>query len=298
MTSIANLEPTAVVTPTRVMRRLRATAFGRVSVCFSLLVLAIYIVVAIFGPLISPYDANELVAPPFAPPSADHWFGTDDLGRDQLSRVISAVRIALLVATASVTAGMVAGTCIGVVAGYVRGPVESVLMRVMDIKFAFPDLIFALVIVAAVGRGIWGATLAIALIYTPRFARVARTATSTVQHAAYIEAARLAGTRTPTLMFRHILPNITAPLIVLAAISMGTAQLAYAALAFLGFGAPRPQADFGSMLAIGRGYMTFDPWLVLCPALFLVLFIVANCLVGDAVRDAFDPKTRGKGQGA
>lgn len=283
--------PSAVLTD-EPRRRLRSSSLGGVPVILSVFVLVGYFVVAAIGPLINPHDPNALLGLPFAPPSRSHWFGTDDLGRDQLSRSISAVRLAVLVALGSVSFGLVVGTIIGVIAGYVRGSVETLLMRLMDVKFAFPDLIFALIIVAALGPGVLTAILAIAIVYIPRFARIARTATSTVQQSAYIEAARLSGTRTFKIMFKHVLPNIAAPLIVMAAISVGTAQLAYAALAFLGFGAPRPQADFGSMLAIGRGYMTFDASLVLFPALCLVMFIIASCLVGDAVRDALDPRTR------
>lgn len=266
-------------------------AFGTVSILVSIIILAGYLVLAVLGPVISPYDPNELSGLPFEPPSASHWFGTDDLGRDQLSRVISAIRIAVIVAVGSVTLGVIGGTIVGVVAGYTHGATETFLMRVMDVKFAFPDLVLALIIVAALGPGLSTAILAISLVYVPRFARLARTATSTVQQSSYIEAARLAGTRTPTIMVRHVLPNIAAPLIVMIALSIATAQLAYATLAFLGFGALPPQADFGTMLAVGRAYMTFDVWLVIIPALFLVMFTVSSSLLGDGVRDTLDPRT-------
>jgi ABC-type dipeptide/oligopeptide/nickel transport system permease subunit len=268
------------------------SAFRSVPVILGVGVLLGYLVVTAIGPVISPHDPNALSGLPFAPPSRAHWFGTDDLGRDQFSRCISAVRIAVMVALGSVSLGLVVGTIIGVVAGYARGFVEVFLMRLMDVKFAFPDLIFALIIVAALGPGVWTAILAIAVVYIPRFARIARTATATVQQSLFIEAARLSGTHTPTIMLKHVLPNIAAPLIVMTAISVGTAQLAYATLAFLGFGAPRPQADFGSMLAVGRAYMTFDASLVIFPSICLVAFTIASCLVGDAVRDALDPRTR------
>ena len=256
----------------------------------SVLLLALYVIVAIIGPYISPYDPNALSSSRFSAPSSEHWFGTDDLGRDQLSRCISAARIAVLVAIGSVSIGLVGGTTIGVVAGYRGGRTDTVLMRLVDVKFAFPDLILALVIVAAMGPGMLTAILAISLVYIPRFARIARTATRTVETSSFVEAARLSGVPSPRIMIRHVLPNISAPVVVMTALSIGTAQLAYASLAFLGFGARLPQADFGTMLAIGRSFMTFAPWLIIFPALCLVVFTVASSLLGDAVRDALDPR--------
>lgn len=274
----------------RMSLRRRLGPFGAASVLFGLFVLVTYVVVAVVGPEITPYDPNALVAAPFGPPSPEHWLGTDDLGRDQLSRVISAARVAVIVAAGSVAIGVVCGTLLGAIAGYLGGRVDAFLMRLMDVKFAFPDLVLALVIIAALNPGLLPAILAIAFVYIPRFGRIARTATATVRKSAYIEAARLSGTSLPRIVFRHVLPNIAPPLIVMTALSIATAQLAYAALAFLGFGARPPQADFGTMLATGRAYMTFDAWLVIVPAACLVLFTVASSLVGDAVRDALDPR--------
>lgn len=280
----------ATVTQRRSVRR-RLGAFGAWPVLISLGVLATFAIVAVIGPLISPYDPNAIDGLPFQPPSAEHWFGTDDLGRDQLSRCISAARIAVIVAVCSVALGFAGGTLLGVLAGYRRGWTDTTLMRLVDVKFAFPDLVLALVIVAALGPGLHTAILAISFVYIPRFARIARTATRTVQSLSYVDAARLSGVRTPRIMLRHVLPNISAPLIVMTALSIGTAQLAYAALAFLGFGARPPQADYGTMLAVGRAYMTFDAWVIVFPALCLVAFTVASSLTGDAVRDTFDPRS-------
>lgn len=270
--------------------RQRLRAFGPWPVQVSICLLALYAVVAIVGPYISPYDPNALDGLPFQSPSREHWFGTDDLGRDEFSRCISAVRIAVIVAVGSVSIGLLCGTALGLIAGFKPGWLDTVLMRAVDVKFAFPDLVLALVIVAAIGPGLLTAILAISFVYIPRFARITRTATRTVEASAYVEAARLAGVRTPRILVRHVLPNITAPVVVMAALSIGTAQLAYASLAFLGFGAGPPQADFGTMLAIGRSFMTFASWLVIFPALCLVLFTVASSLLGDAVRDALDPR--------
>jgi len=256
----------------------------------SFTILILFVLVALIGPWISPYDPNALtVGPPLAPPSSAHWFGTDELGRDQLSRVIAAVRVAIVVPFLSVGIALIIGGCFGIVAGYVRGAADTLTMRGMDVLFAFPELILAIIVIAALGPSVWTAVIAIAIVYIPRFARVARVATLTVEGSAYIEAARIASLSGPRIVARHIIPNIRAPLIVMTALSMSTAQLAYATLSFLGFGARPPQADFGSMLSAARNFMTFDAWLVICPGLGLVFLIVAFNLCGDAIRDALDP---------
>lgn len=267
-------------------RRLRWGALATISGS----ILAIYFVLAIIGPWIVPYDPNALsVGIPLAPPSSQHWFGTDELGRDQLSRVIVAVRVAVVVGFACVGLALAMGGVLGVLAGYFRGAVDTVTMRAMDVVFAFPELILAVIVIAALGPSVATAVVSIAIVYVPRFARVARAATLTVTSTAYVDAARVASLSTPRIVARHILPNIRTPLIVMTALSMSTAQLAYAALSFLGFGARPPQADFGSMLSADRNFMTFDSWVVLCPGLALVFLIVAFNLFGDAIRDALDP---------
>ena len=253
-------------------------------------VLCVYIFVAIVGPWIEPHDPNALdVGPPLSPPTMDFWFGTDELGRVQLSRVIAAIQVAVIVAFSSVGLALVIGGSFGIAAGYLRRGVDTVTMRAMDVLFAFPELILAIIVIAALGPSLVTAVIAISVVYVPRFARVARAATLTVKGHAYIEAAQVSSLSAPRILVRHVIPNIRAPLIVMTALSMSTAQLAYATLSFLGFGARPPQADFGSMLSAARNFMTFDSWLVICPGLTLVILIVAFNLCGDAVRDALDP---------
>jgi ABC-type dipeptide/oligopeptide/nickel transport system permease subunit len=253
-------------------------------------ILAIYFVVAIIGSWIVPHDPNALnVGIPLSSPSGEFWFGTDELGRDQFSRVIVAVRVAVVVGFACVGLALVIGGAFGVLAGYFRGGVDAVTMRAMDVVFAFPELILAVIVIAALGPSLATAIISIAVVYVPRFARVARAATLTVTSTAYVDAAKVASLSTPRIIARHIIPNIRTPLIVMTALSMSTAQLAYAALSFLGFGARPPQADFGSMLSTGRNFVTFDLWIVLCPGLTLVFLIIAFNLCGDAIRDALDP---------
>jgi ABC-type dipeptide/oligopeptide/nickel transport system permease subunit len=253
-------------------------------------VLAAYVVLAVVGPWIIPHDPNKLgTVAPLSHPSGAAWFGTDELGRDVFGRVVVAVRIAVLVAVSSVGLALVLGSALGVAAGYFRNSLDAVTMRAMDVVFAFPELILAIIVIAALGPSLVTAIVSIAVVYVPRFARVARAATLSVAESAYVEAARLSSISSTRIIVRHVLPNIRTPLIVMAALSMSTAQLAYAALSFLGFGARAPQADFGSMLASGRNFMTFDVWLVVFPGFALIGLIVAFNLCGDAVRDALDP---------
>lgn len=282
--------PTQPAFESRRRLRKRGTRRWNAIAVVSAAVLGAYILVAIFGPWIEPYDPNALdVGPPLSPPTTEHWFGTDELGRDQLSRVIAAIRVAVIVALSSVGLALVIGGSLGIAAGYFRSGVDTVTMRGMDVLFAFPELILAIIVIAALGPSLATAVIAISIVYVPRFARVARAATLTVKGQAYIEAAQVSSLSSWRILARHVIPNIRAPMIVMTALSMSTAQLAYATLSFLGFGARPPQADFGSMLSAARNFMTFDSWLVIFPGLALVLLIVAFNLCGDAVRDALDP---------
>jgi len=277
-----------------VLRRLVRNRSGLVA----LIIVVVFLLMAVLGPWIAPYDPNDLNPSDFLQgPSADHWFGTDELGRDQLSRVIDAARVAILISGLSVIIALAVGSVMGIVAGYAGGWVDTVLSRVMDVMFSFPTLLLAIVIVAVLGPGLVNATIAIAVVYIPRFARVARGATLSVRHDLYIEAGRLSGVTNLRIAIRHVIPNITAPMIVLVALSMSTAQLAYSALSFLGLGTNPPQADYGSMLARARNFMTLAPWLVIFPAIALVLLIVGFNLLGDGLRDVLDPRAE-SGEGS
>ena len=258
---------------------------------FGLAVVTLFVLLSLFGRWIAPYDPNvgELTSM-LAAPSARHVFGTDELGRDTLSRVIDGSRVAVTVAFLSVALAMLGGVVIGIVAGYFGGWIDTVLNRSQDVLFAFPTLLLAIIIVAVLGPGLVNAVLAIGIVYTPRFARLARASALTVRTSEYLDAARLAGVGTPTLLVRHMLPNVLPSVIVLAALSMSTAQLAYASLSFLGLGVSPPQADWGSMLSKARDFLTFAPWLVTWPVLALVLLMLAFNVLGDAVRDVLDPR--------
>jgi len=261
---------------------------------FGLIILVMFTFFALFAPWIMPYDPNvgDFKAL-LAPPSLAHWFGTDVLGRDTLSRVIDGSRIAIGVAFISVSVAMVIGVLIGIIAGYFGGITDAILNRSQDVLFAFPTLLLAIIMVAVLGPGLVNASLAIAIVYSPRFARMARATALGVKRHEYFDAARLAGVSTPVILMRHMLPNVLPPVIVLAALSISTAQLAYASLSFLGLGVSPPQADWGNMLSKARDFITVAPWLVISPAVALVLLMLAFNVLGDAIRDVLDPRHSG-----
>ncbi len=249
--------------------------------------------VALAGPRAVPYGPNQINAEDVLQgPGARHWFGTDELGRDQLSRVVAAAPIAFYVSGASVAIALVIGTVIGLVAGYVGGFVDAVVSWVVGIMFSMPALLLALVIVGVLGPGLNNALFAVAIVYVPRFARIARASTFGVRQRLFIEAARLAGRRPHEILLEHVLPNILAAVIIQTALSLSTAELAHASLSFLGLGVQPPNADWGSMLAKARGLMTVAPWLVVFPSLALVLLIIAFNVLGDALRDVLDPRAQ------
>jgi len=268
----------------RDLARHRGGMFGHV-------IFALFRVLAATGRWIAPYDPNiGVIMDSLSEPSAAHLFGTDELGRDILSRVIEGSRIAVAVAFISVALALAIGLVCGVVAGYVGGMVDTVLTGALDILFAFPMLLAAIIIVAVLGPGLLNAALAIAIVYIPRFARIARATTLALRTSEFLEAARLAGVRPATILARHIFPNVLPSVIVLAALSMSTAQLAYASLSFLGLGVSPPQADWGNMLSKGRDFVTIAPWLIIWPTVALVLLMLAFNVLGDAVRDVLDPR--------
>jgi len=294
-TDVPVMESTAAVAPAKPWRQGFAFELLRHrGGVFGVAVLGLFVLLAVMGRLVTPYDPNvgEL-ASTLSGPTWQHLFGTDELGRDTLSRVIDGSRVAVVVALLSVAIAAVAGVAIGVTAGYFGGKVDTVLNRSQDVLFAFPTLLLAIIIVAVLGPGLFNAVLAIAVVYTPRFARIARASALSVKTSEYLDAARLAGVGTPAILARHMLPNVLPSVIVLAALSMSTAQLAYASLSFLGLGVSPPQADWGSMLSKARDFITIAPWLTVWPIAALVALMLAFNVLGDAIRDVLDPRHSG-----
>ncbi|WP_283135057.1 ABC transporter permease [Rhizohabitans arisaemae] len=252
-----------------------------------------YVVLAVLGPYLTPFAPNQLnVGPRLSPPSAEHWFGTDALGRDQLSRVVAAAQPALLAAVYAVTFALAIGTVIGIAAGFLGGLWDGALSRLVDLLFAIPEYLLAILVLTIMGSGLINASVAIGIVCIPRFARIARGSTLEIMGRNYIDAARLCGRGRIWIMRRHILPNIASPLVIMTAINLSTAEGAYAALSFLGFGVRPPEADYGSMISSSQQYLLTDPWLVVFPSIAFVVLVLAFNLIGDVMRDRLDPRSR------
>ncbi|WP_435586173.1 ABC transporter permease [Micromonospora aurantiaca (nom. illeg.)] len=255
------------------------------------IVLVLLVVVGVAGPWLAPAGVNDVdVDQMLRPPSGAHPFGTDELGRDVLSRVLVAARVSLQVGAVSVGIALVAGVTLGLFAGYYRGWLDSVLMRRMDVLFAFPVLLLAVAIVAVLGPGLLTAMVAIGVVYTPIFARITRAGVLSVREQVFVRAAVSIGASDLRIMRRHVLPNIAAPLIVQTSLSLAFAILSEAALSFLGLGIQPPAPAWGRMLFDGRGFVTDAWWLGVFPGAAIFLTVLAFNLVGDALRDVLDPR--------
>ncbi|MGI9059646.1 MAG: ABC transporter permease [Ktedonobacteraceae bacterium] len=254
-------------------------------------VLLLYILAAIFAPIISPYSPL-LYHPSIAtqPPSLAHLLGTDDLGRDQLSRVIYGTRISLSVGIVTILIGGVCGTLLGLIAAYFKGWVDQAITMVVDAILSFPSIVLALAIVAALGPSILNLALALAFVRIPIYSRIARGQTLQISNQEYVVAAISNGTRTWKILWRHILPNIFSPLLVQATISISFAILDESVLSFLGLGIQPPTPEWGAMINDAQVYLTSDPWMLLGPALAIILVVLSLNLLGDAVRDRLDPR--------
>lgn len=251
------------------------------------------ILAALFAPLITPFDPNKPdIMVSLEGPSAAHWLGTDDLGRDVLSRIIFGARVSLLVGLVSVGAALVVGATIGMLSGYLGGWLDTVLMRAMDSILSFPALVLALAIAAALGTGLKAPMIAIAVVYVPTFARVTRGQVLTVRELEFVVAARTVGVGNSRIMRRHILPNILAPLIIQTSLSVAFAILAEASLSFLGLGVKPPAPSWGRMVSEGRQYLQDAPWIVFGPGFAIFITVMGLNFFGDALRDALDPRLR------
>ena len=251
------------------------------------------VICAVTASIISPYSPYDLdVALMLQAPSAVHWLGTDELGRDVLSRTIYAAQISVEVALVAVGVGVIGGTIIGVLAAYFGGILDIILMRLMELLFSFPAILLAIVLMASLGTSILNAMIAIGIIFIPGFARLARTTTIEAMQQQYIEAARAVGMGHIRILVREILPNVVTPLLVEAAVAFAYAVLLESALSFLGLGAQPPDPSWGNMLNTGRGFMAQAPWLSIVPGMALFLCVLGFNLLGDGLRDMLDPHLR------
>lgn len=264
-----------------------------------LFVFLFIVFIAVFAPLIAPHDPIEqyrdaLLVPPVWQEGGRAGFllGTDPVGRDMLSRLIYGTQYSLFIGIVVVSISLVGGVFVGLLAGYFGGWVDSVIMRVMDVILAVPSLLLALVLVAILGPGLTNAMISIAIVYQPHFARLTRAAVMGELRRDYVSAARVAGAGDLRLMFRTILPNCLAPLIVQATLSFSSAVLDSAALGFLNMGAQPPTPEWGTMLAEAREFMSRAPWVVTFPGLAILISVLAINLMGDGLRDALDPKLK------
>lgn len=260
---------------------------------FGLVIMLLLVIVAVFAPWIAPYDyAAQNLSDAFEPPSAKYWLGTDDFGRDILSRLIYGARISLQVGLFAVWLSMCVGGVLGAIAGYYGGKVDDIIMRFMDILLSIPQILLAVTIAAALGPGLLNLTIAVGIANIPSFARVVRGAVLSIVGQEFIEAAHCMGASDAWIIARHILPNCSAPIIVQATLRVAGAILAAAALSFLGLGIQPPTPEWGGMLSAARGYVRDYAYMTISPGLAIMITILALNFLGDGLRDAMDPKMK------
>ena len=256
--------------------------------------IGVLLAVAATGALWTPYDPLKIsLREKLVAPSALHWFGTDEFGRDMLSRLMSGAATSVWISLLTVTLAVVAGTLIGLFSGYMRGWVDRIIMAFNNALLAFPGILLALGLLAVVGANKYGIVVALGIAYTPSVARVVRGTVLSLREREFIAASRLMGNSEAYTMARHILPNCIAPLVVLTTSMFGFVLLAESSLSFLGLGVPPPAPTWGNMLAGSRSYIASAPWLGIFPGLCISLTLLGINLLGDAVRDKFDPQMRG-----
>lgn len=272
---------------TKIFQRFRSAGL-----IVGLLIVLGCLVLALLGPIVwktNPLDMDTMHI--FEAPSAQFPFGTDQFGRDVFARTMAGMRLSLAIAGGGVIVGALLGVLTGLVGGYYRGRVNTIIMGVTDTMLAFPPIIIALSVIAFWGTGTAKLLVVIALSYTPRFTRLVNGSVLGLSGGQFVEAARALGASEPRVLFRHILPNIWAPIIVELTLGIGTAVLTEAGLGYLGLGTPPPHPSLGAMISASSGYLSFAPWMLAGPSAALCLTIIGLNLLGDGLRDAFDPRT-------
>ena len=254
------------------------------------IIVGLNVFIALFGKFIWTIDPDELVATRLQDPSWAHPLGTDELGRDTLARIIHGAQVSLQVGLISVGIALVLGLALGLAAGTYGGKIDSLLMRVVDLMFALPGLVLAIVIAGLLGPNRRNAMIAIGIVITPAFARVVRGGVLEVMGFPFVESARALGSSHLRIVGRHVLPNIAAPVIVLVSVYLSTAILTEAALSFLGLGTQPPEASWGGMLSSARSYLEMQPWLSIFPGLAIMIVVLGFNFLGDGLRDILDPR--------
>lgn len=275
------------------LRRFLRRTFSNPMSTFAFVTVIVLLLVAVFGPSLAPYDPLK---PNFRriaePPSAEHWMGTDQNGRDILSRLMHGTRISVSIGVAAVLLGLALGTSVGLVAGYFGGRVDTLLMRAIDVLLAFPGILLAILIISIFGSSVANIVLALAVFSVPTFARVSRGSALTLRTLEYVQAGRALGGSSLRVLLRHVLPNAMAPVVVYGTLRCATAILGGAALSFLGLGVSPPTPEWGLMVSQGREIMRSAPHVMVFPGLAIFVTVLAVNLLGDVLRDVMDPRMR------
>jgi len=275
---------------------LKKTLVAHPGAVFGIVIIAVQILLAVFAPWITPHDPNHTYADAvLTGPSAHFWFGTDELGRDVLSRVVYGARVSLQISAICVSIAATVGSLLGLLAGFYRGAADSIIMRAMDVVLAFPDILLAIAVVAILGPGLNNTMVAIGVALTPVYARTVRAASLQVSESEYVRAATVIGVPRWLILMRHVLRNVRTPIIVISTVNVGTTILIAAGLSYVGIGAQPPLAEWGSMLSTAHAYLPNDWWTAVFPGLAITFSILAFNLLGDALRDLLDPRLRHRG---
>lgn len=268
----------------RRLRKSRTAVLG-------IIIIILFTLIAFFAPYIAPYDPLEQnFIKSFRAPSAEHYLGTDEFGRDIFSRIIYGARISLQIGFVAVFISLIVGVSVGLAAGYYGGWIDMVVMRIMDLMLSFPYILLALVIMSILGPGIYNAMIAIGIVYVPQYARIVRSSVLSVKKKEYVLAARALGANDFRIILKHVFLNSMAPIIIQTTLSIGRAIINAAGLSFLGLGAQPPTPEWGAMLSNGQDFLRNAPWVATFPGIAIALLVLGFNLVGDGFRDAFDPR--------
>jgi len=286
LAGIGEAQRTVLTGRRRLLREMKRNRLATASAIY----LLILMLLAAAAPIVAPYPPNkQSLMDRLEGPSAEHWLGTDETGRDELSRLIYGARISLFIGVIGTIGGVVLGTIIGLLSGFFGGWFDQIAMRIVDIMYAFPGILLAIFIVAVVGPSLLNIIIALTVWGTPTLSRIVRASVLSLRERDFVDAARAIGATRSRIMFRHLLPNTAAPIIVYSTLGVAGSLLTAAALGFLGVGVQPPTPEWGAMLSTGRNYMRNASHLVLFPGLMILLTVLALNIVGDALRDALDP---------
>jgi peptide/nickel transport system permease protein len=277
------------------LKQNKAAVIGLFAIGILVLISLVVWVTELLGLQVLPFDPNlSDLTQSFIPPSAEHWFGTDQLGRDIFSRILDGTKISLFVGLAAVSISLSIGVVLGSIAGYFGGKTDTIIMRIMDMMLAIPSILLAIAFMAALGKGLDKAVIAIGLVSIPEYARIVRGSILSIKENDYVQAAKVIGNNDGRIIFKHILPNIISLIVVRATLGISTAVLDTAALGFLGLGVQPPFAEWGDMLGRARGFIFTAPYTLIFPGIAITITVLAFNLLGDGLRDALDPKSRVK----